>query len=134
MIGGAGSRHRRRRSSPGVHFAQAQQVARLAALNQRDGDGEPGEPEFNQALARRRSSEYSFLDRLTDLPIYQQVDSARHLRLPCGRPARVTISLWWPTRNDDDDDGSFVPSRLAWHQRQRSCPQTATALPNEWRS
>lgn len=66
MIGGAGSRHRRRRSSPGVHFAQAQQVARLAALNQRDGiDGDSQfaadnftNAEFNQVLARRRSSKY----------------------------------------------------------------------------
>lgn len=60
MIGGAGSRHRRRRSSPGVHFAQAQQVsARLAALNRGDtpDDGEPG-AELGQALARRRSSKY----------------------------------------------------------------------------
>lgn len=61
MIGGAGSRHRRRRSSPGVHFAQAQQVARLAALNNRvnDADGleaPDGPSELSQALARRRSS------------------------------------------------------------------------------
>jgi hypothetical protein len=70
MIGGAGSRHRRRRSSPGVHFA-AQQVARLAALNQQresngdelnpsneslhGGGGQPGEGP-TAALARRRSS------------------------------------------------------------------------------
>lgn len=74
MIGSAGSRHRRRRSSPGVHFAQAQQVARLAALNQREHEAQMGESgagcalaaggqmdgaaEFNQALARRRSSKY----------------------------------------------------------------------------
>lgn len=61
MIGGAGSRHRRRRSSPGVHFAQAQQVARLAALNQRENGAEDylngGEPgDYSQALGRRRSS------------------------------------------------------------------------------
>lgn len=75
MIGGAGSRHRRRRSSPGVHFAQAQQVARLAALNQRDGvDGDTQfaadnftNAEFNQVLARRRSSKYSFIHQLTHL-------------------------------------------------------------------
>lgn len=63
MIGSAGSRHRRRRSSPGVHFAQAQQVARLAELNKRALNGTDTElaqefAEFNQALARRRSSEY----------------------------------------------------------------------------
>jgi len=62
MIGGAGSRHRRRRSSPGVHFAQAQQVARLAALNaQRNGqdDEEMGAESVGQSLAaRRRSSKY----------------------------------------------------------------------------
>ena len=63
MIGGAGSRHRRRRSSPGVHFAQAQQVARLAAINaarnghDQDGDQDPA-GEFGQSLARRRSSEF----------------------------------------------------------------------------
>lgn len=72
MIGGAGSRHRRRRSSPGVHFAQAQQVARLAALNRAAAaasadqgandeasgytgmDNEPGQ----SMLGRRRSSKY----------------------------------------------------------------------------
>lgn len=65
MIGGAGSRHRRRRSSPGVHFAQAQQVARLAALNRAELNGADGElaselagAELGQALARRRSSKY----------------------------------------------------------------------------
>lgn len=67
MIGSAGSRHRRRRSSPGVHFAQAQQVARLAALNQRENGTDGADvsgadfagSEFNQALARRRSSKYT---------------------------------------------------------------------------
>lgn len=60
MIGSAGSRHRRRRSSPGVHFAQAQQVARLAALNAQRGadDADMDALEASQAaLARRRSSE-----------------------------------------------------------------------------
>lgn len=68
MIGGAGSRHRRRRSSPGVHFAQAQQVARLAALNQRELNGGPAGadeqalgdallgPDQQAAASRRRSS------------------------------------------------------------------------------
>lgn len=70
MIGGAGSRHRRRRSSPGVHFAQAQQVARLAALNQRDINGGGADDgtgdmllggssaDHQAALARRRSSKF----------------------------------------------------------------------------
>lgn len=60
MIGGAGSRHRRRRSSPGVHFAQAQQVARLAALNRAtasEQDPETAGLELDSSqLARRRSS------------------------------------------------------------------------------
>lgn len=61
MIGGAGSRHRRRRSSPGVHFAQSQQVARLAALNAaRLNGGANGDDDDDMAAAgaaaRRRSS------------------------------------------------------------------------------
>lgn len=119
MIGGAGSRHRRRRSSPGVHFAQAQQVARLAALNQRElgapeGADGPDEAEFNKALARRRSSKYQ---RRQIGPPRGVVGESQSWALGCGNQREGAkgehdTASCWPSCDANDERSGCCPVKL----------------------